>query len=125
MSIRLMFGVLLLGVTAAGCGSSSAPSAPTSPTSGGGSGNGVSIVNGASGKTTTAYAPNPMAVSVGGTITWTNSDNTTHTSTADGGAWNSGSIAPGASFSHAFPAAGTFTYHCSIHPGMVGTITVQ
>jgi plastocyanin len=24
-----------------------------------------------------------------------------------------------------FPTAGSFTYHCSIHPGMTGTVTVQ
>jgi plastocyanin len=72
--------------------------------------------------TTTAYAPNPIAVPVGGTVTWTNNDSTTHTSSANGGAWNSGSIAPGGQFSMTFSSAGTFP---SIHPGMVGTITVQ
>jgi plastocyanin len=54
-----------------------------------------------------------------------NNDTTTHTSTGSNGAWDSGSIAPGASFSRTFPAAGSFTYHCTIHPGMVGTVTVQ
>lgn len=54
-----------------------------------------------------------------------NNDNTTHTSAADGGAWNSGNIAPGASFSQTFQTAGSFTYHCAIHPNMVGTVTVQ
>jgi len=75
--------------------------------------------------TTTAYAPNPIAVTVGGTVTWTNNDTVTHTSTADGGAWNSSSIAPGGTFSRTFSSAGTFQYHCTIHPGMVGTVTVQ
>ena len=42
--------------------------------------------------TTTAYTPNPITVAVGGTVTWTNNDSTTHTSTANGGAWNSGSF---------------------------------
>ena len=37
--------------------------------------------------TTTAYTPNPITVAVGGTVTWTNNDSTTHTSTANGGAW--------------------------------------
>jgi plastocyanin len=75
--------------------------------------------------TTTAYAPNPISVSVGGSVTWTNNDATTHTSVANAGAWNSGSIAPGGQFSMTFPSAGTFPYHCSLHPGMVGTVTVQ
>jgi plastocyanin len=75
--------------------------------------------------TTTAYTPNPITVSVGGTVTWTNNDSTSHTSTANGGAWNSGSMAPGGKFSITFSSAGSFPYHCSIHPGMVGTVTVQ
>jgi plastocyanin len=32
---------------------------------------------------------------------------------------------PGATFTRTFPSAGTFQYHCTIHPGMVGTVTVQ
>jgi plastocyanin len=58
-------------------------------------------------------------------VTWTNNDTVAHTSTADNGQWNSGSIAPQGSFSRMFPTAGSFTYHCAIHPGMVGTVTVQ
>jgi plastocyanin len=120
----------LICLASFGCGSSYSPgSTPTSPDPSGGGGGAagtpVSIVSGASVRTNTAYAPNPINVAVGGTVTWTNNDNTAHTSTADGGAWNSGTIAPGASFSRTFPAAGTFPYHCTIHPGMVGTVTVQ
>jgi hypothetical protein len=69
--------------------------------------------------------PNPIAVAAGATVTWTNNDNVTHTSTSDTNLWNSGSIAPQGSFSRMFPSAGTFSYHCSIHPGMVATVTVQ
>jgi len=100
-------------------GSSNSPSTPT-PT-----GTVVSIVSGSSNLTTTAYSPNPVSVSVGGTVTWMNNDNTAHTSTANGGAFDSGTIAPGASFSRTFPAAGSFPYHCTLHPGMVGTVNVQ
>jgi len=52
-------------------------------------------------------------------------DTTSHTSTADGGDWRSGTIAPGGTFTTTLQTAGTFTYHCTIHPGMVGTVTVQ
>ncbi len=120
MNVRIVLSALLLGSSMA-CGSSSPP-AP-SPTPSGSSA--ISIVAGASTRTTTAYAPNPITVSVGGSVTWTNNDSTTHTSTADGGAWNSGSIAPGGQFSRTFPSAGVFAYHCTIHPGMVGTVTAQ
>jgi plastocyanin len=121
MRIRLGIIAGLIGLTV-GC-SSYSPSAPSGGT--GVTGTPVSIVSRASILTNTAYAPNPIAISVGDTITWTNNDNESHTSTGDDGSWNSGSIAPGANFSRTFPSAGTFSYHCTIHPGMVGTVTVR
>jgi plastocyanin len=63
-------------------------------------------------------------VKVGTTVTWSNGDAVGHTVTADGGAFDSGTIAPGTSFSRRFGSAGTFAYHCKIHPSMTGTITV-
>jgi hypothetical protein len=63
-------------------------------------------------------------VSVGTTVTWTNSGASPHTVTADNGEFDSGRLAPGASFSQTFDAAGTVTYHCEIHPQMAGTIVV-
>jgi plastocyanin len=50
---------------------------------------------------------------------------TTHNIVADDGSYNSGPLAPGATFTHAFTAAGSYPYHCSIHPNMRGTITVN
>jgi plastocyanin len=120
--MRWRFALLALGLTSSlACGSSSSTTSPT-PVS---SGPTISIVMNASTMTTTAYQPNPMTVTIGSTVTWVNNDVTTHTSVAEAGAWNSGNIAPGASFSRMFVTTGTFTYHCSIHPGMVGTLTVQ
>ena len=57
-------------------------------------------------------------------MTWTNSGAATHTVTADNGAFDSGRLASGATFSQTFDTAGTFTYHCEIHPQMTGTIVV-
>jgi plastocyanin len=34
-------------------------------------------------------------------------------------------VAPGGQFSLTLPTAGTFRYHCTIHPGMVGTVVVR
>jgi len=125
MSLRTVLAAAALLGTSFGCGSSySTPSGP-SPTPSGNTGTPVSIVSGASGQTTTAYAPNPITVAVGGSVTWTNNDNTSHTSTANNGAWNSGVIAAGGKYSMTFASAGSFTYHCTLHPGMVGTVTVQ
>jgi plastocyanin len=71
-----------------------------------------------------AFNPSSLTIPVGTTVTWTNTGMQTHTSTADNGAWNSGPLRPGATFAQAFPAAGTFSFHCMIHPTMTGTITV-
>jgi len=121
MMLRLLCATMLVAIsTACGSSSNSTPAGPTTGTP-------VSIVNGSSNLTTTAYAPNPVTVAVGGTVTWVNNDNTAHTSTDDdaNGGWSSGSIAPGAQFSRTFPTAGTFNYHCTIHPNMIGTVRVQ
>jgi plastocyanin len=83
------------------------------------------MVMGASALTTGAYSPSPLRLALGSSVTWINNDNTTHTSTADGDAWNSGAIAPGRTFTRTFRSTGSFPYHCTIHPGMVGTIEVQ
>ncbi len=106
----------------ASCGGSSTPTMPSPPPT---TGPAVSIVSGASVMTTGAYAPNPITIAVGGTVTWVNNDSTTHTSTSDGGPWSSGDIAPGGTFTTTFASAGTFTYHCAIHPNMIGSVTVQ
>src|SRR5262249_55806920 len=120
MILRLSLALILL-TSAAACGSSDSPS-PTSPSP---SGTQVSIVSGSSNLTTTAYSPSPVTVAVGGTVTWTNNDSVAHNSVSNTSVWTSGTIAPGGKFSMTFPTAGSYPYHCSIHPGMVGTITVQ
>jgi plastocyanin len=58
-------------------------------------------------------------------VTWTNSDTSTHTTTSDTGAFDSGSMAAGAKFSFTFQARGNFPYHCTLHPGMIATVVVQ
>lgn len=63
-------------------------------------------------------------VTVGTTVTITNTDSAPHTWSADDGAFDSGSIAPGGTFEFTFTEAGTFAYHCNFHPSMSGTITV-
>jgi plastocyanin len=72
-----------------------------------------------------AFAPQSITVTVGDTVTWTNSDSTAHTATADDASFDTGSIANGTSKSATFSTAGTFPYHCSIHSSMTGTIVVE
>jgi plastocyanin len=70
------------------------------------------------------FSPANMTVAPGTTVTWVNNGQAPHTSTADDGTWDSGTLQPGKSYSFTFDQAGTYTYHCTIHPNMTGTITV-
>jgi plastocyanin len=48
-----------------------------------------------------------------------------HSATSDDPmGWDTGILASGASATITFPTAGTFPYHCSIHPDMLGTVDV-
>lgn len=72
-----------------------------------------------------AFTPSDITVARGTSITWTNNDAATHSATADGGQWDTGSITTGTSVAKTFNTPGTFPYHCSQHPMMTGTVTVQ
>jgi plastocyanin len=71
------------------------------------------------------FLPTKLTVAVGATVTWTNTDNYSHTVVSDSGLFSSGSISTGNSFSYTFKSAGTFAYHCSVHPYMTGMVIVQ
>ena len=70
-----------------------------------------------------SFRPSSITISRGDVVKWRNRGDTTHTTTSS--SWDSGRLAPGDSFRHRFRRAGTFSYHCSIHPQMTGTIVVQ
>jgi plastocyanin len=125
MSFRIT-AILLTALCINACGGTSYNSAPSpTPTPAPAGSTTVTISTGASTQTTTAFGANPLTISTGTTISWLNSDNTTHTSSADGNQWSSGNISPGGRFNFTFGSAGRFTYHCQIHPNMIGTIVVQ
>jgi PKD domain-containing protein len=71
-----------------------------------------------------SYSPNPAVARAGQRIVWVNADGTTHTATEDGGAFDTGFVAPGATSGGISLPAGTFPYHCAIHPSMVATLDV-
>jgi plastocyanin len=72
-----------------------------------------------------AFTPGSITVAVGDSITWTNNQaGVPHTATADAGGFDSGRLSTGQSFSFTFSTPGTFTYHCTIHPFMHGSVTV-
>jgi len=70
-----------------------------------------------------AFDPAEITVPVGSTVIWTNNDPVPHQITSD--SFSSPTLDQGSTFSQKFTAAGTYAYHCSIHPSMVGKIIVQ
>ena len=72
-----------------------------------------------------SFAPATLSVAVGTTVTWTNQGPSSHTVTADDGSFDSGTVHSGSTFSQTFATAGTFSYHCNIHPDMMASVTVQ
>ncbi len=71
-----------------------------------------------------AFDPATLTITTGTTVTWTNNDTASHTVAGDDGSWGSKSLAKGDTFSFTFTQAGTFSYHCGVHPSMKATITV-
>jgi plastocyanin len=72
-----------------------------------------------------AFSPATLTVKVGDKVTWTNQDSVGHSATADDNSFDTGVLAQGQSGSITFSKAGTYTYHCSVHPNMKATIIVQ
>ncbi len=72
-----------------------------------------------------AFGPSAMTVTRGTVVTWRNSDAVGHSATSDGGKWDTGIIPSGGSATVKFDSVGTFAYHCSAHPMMKASITVQ
>lgn len=73
------------------------------------------------------FTPASVTVPPGTTVVWTNNDQMTHTVTyvdpAGVDSFDSGTLQPGQTFSHTFSVVGkTYTYACTIHPSMTGTV---
>ena len=80
------------------------------------------------------YEPDPVTVSTGGTIVWDNQDNALHTATSGNpetavtdGLFDTGYISPNQqSQPITMPTdSGEYTYFCTLHPFLTGTVTVQ
>ena len=92
-------GVLAFGAAACGSSSPSAPTVAADVT--------ISMIGD---RGSQSFAPGQTMMRVGQSVAWKNNDSTAHNALEDVG--------------ERF-ATGTFTYHCTIHPGMVGTLVVQ
>jgi plastocyanin len=109
----ILFSIILVGCSAA----TNAPAATNTPTPGGAGTVDIAIKG-------FAFDPPSITIKAGTTVRWVNQDSANHTITSDSGAWDSGGIAQGESFTRVFDTVGTFTYHCTVHPSMKGTIIV-
>jgi len=115
----LTFTLVSLGI-AAGCGSSS-PSSPSNSTP---AADVTITIQGNRGNQ--SFTPEPSTMRVGQTVAWRNADSITHNATQDSNRFATSNLVAGTTSSPiAMTTAGTFTYHCSIHPGMIGTLVVQ
>jgi plastocyanin len=126
--LGLLTAIAATSIALASCGGSSnstakspAPSTGGSSSSGGASASGTSAVKISNFK----FAPSAVTVQKGAKVTVTNNDSTTHTATADGGAFDTGDISQGSSKTITLTKPGTFAYHCSIHPFMKASIVVK
>lgn len=72
------------------------------------------------------FNPTPLTIKAGTKVTWTNNDTVPHTVTSDSGTTlNSPRLNPGQTFSYTFTTAGSYDYHCAVHPMMKGSVIVQ
>lgn len=125
VTLAILLVVLVISVSMAGCTGTVPPPGPSTtqptPTPGG---NSVAIRN-------FEFNPQTLTVAMGTTVTWVNQDSPEHQvvndasgTTAEGAIFKSNPLTNGASYSFTFATAGTYPYHCSIHPSMKGTIVV-
>jgi plastocyanin len=119
-SVILLTGIILASCTSGGSGSSATTttSAGTGTTTG--SGTTVQVI-----MNNRSYDPATVTIKAGDTVTWVNQDAPQHDVVADNGEFKSDLFDKGGTFSFTFSTAGTYPYHCSIHPGMTGTVIVQ
>ena len=137
--LTFLVGLVCIVAFAAACSSDSGSKASTSSSStasgagsasSSGSSSGASSAPAASGTDVTIkdfkFSPETLSVKVGDKVTFKNSDGQPHTATSDNsGDFDAGAVDPGTSKVVTFDKAGTFTYHCSFHPFMHGTIEVK
>lgn len=103
--------VVAIALALAACGSSTGPR-DASPVDRGA----VTMIN-------NEFQPPHVQVPARTTVTWTNGDQSPHNVKFDDGP-SSDYLALGATFQRVFNDPGTFDYRCTIHPGMVGRVTV-
>ena len=120
MRSSLLAGIIVVGLSVWSCGgSSSSPGANPAAPAPAGEPTTISIM-GESGAQ--SFSPNPASVAQGTLVVWRNMDNKVHHIVLNDGSLDAGDIGPGASSRALRLDANGANYHCTIHPGMVGSI---
>lgn len=104
-------------LSATSCGSS--PMTPSGPAA-----DVIITIQGTNG--VMSFSPPSASARVGQTVAWRNADSITHDIVQDAaGGFDTGGVSAGAATAAlTMTRAGSFPYHCSIHPSMVGTLTI-
>lgn len=71
------------------------------------------------------YSPDPLTVPVGTTVRWVNYDDDQHNVVSDDKSFKSKLLDKNQEYSYTFTKKGTYRYICSIHPKMIGKVTVE
>lgn len=121
MKLALLAAALLAALALAGCSGSSGPVTPQKDAEG------RYVIHMAA--SANKFLPARAEVPAGATVVWVNDGATPHDVNANDGSFSSdeklgGKIGEGDEFEHGFAASGTFSYHCSLHAGMNGSLTV-
>jgi len=120
-ALTVIIAILVVGGAVAGAYAYSSGANPTSGVVT------ISIINGAFNPSSSVHfspATVTLVIGVNNTVTWINNDYTIHTVTSDSGIFGSGLLNNGNSWTYTFTKAGTYGYHCAIHPFMTGEIIV-
>jgi plastocyanin len=75
--------------------------------------------------TATGFTPKTVTINQNDIVKWTNVDKVNHQIVANNGAFASGILKPGATYSFTFTTAGKYGYHDALHPAFTGTITAN
>jgi plastocyanin len=71
------------------------------------------------------FLPATLQIRAGDSVMWTNRDDRDHLIQGENGAFQSGNLRTGESFTRRFDEPGTFAYGCAYHPRMRGRVVVE
>jgi plastocyanin len=122
ISLVAAMGIGAWGCSGSGYGSGSITTAMTPSTASAAGNPQIVTVNVVAIRGAQSFSPNPATLPAGVQVVWHNVDSITHRVVLDNGSVDTGNLAPGASSQPMTIVASGASYHCSIHPEMIGSI---